>query len=505
MSEYNWILGVALVIVGSIGNNLGNNLVSLSHSLNSEKEKEKEKDSVVPTSEDKSSRTASSEEPGSPASRSSAEDIEARMKLEEGVDEKNETMSSKSYRVIGTVIFVVGSLFTFASFAFGAQSLIASLESVQFVSNVVFAKYVHKETITYRMLFATLSIVAGNILVVIFSDRAAHNYTSDYLIDLYVTNTAYQAYLCVAFVMLVIVTWVYRRYYHSRMVLRQLLWKHSFVEPLAYSISSSIIGTQAVLNSKTLALLINATLKGEKNEFGFWYVYVILGTWLILVGFWLKRLDQGLSLFPPLFIIPVMQVFFVFFAILCGGIYFKEFASFGLMQYIGFCAGVLLILTGVYGLAPSDMKLFVPKDPCEGLSSAGSENKYKDQEHVCHDVEAIDPVYSSELQLDEPMVLDLKVKPEPAVLTLTLTSTAVAVEEPPVAAVSAPPCTTPGVKKNRKVVKRPLPPLVGVPKPSPLIPVDSCDRFTDPSTARDGITSTDGSLAPSSARYVPSR
>jgi hypothetical protein len=479
--------------------------------MNSEKEtesSEKVEDPVLHSSEDKSSRTAFSEEPGSPAARSDVEDIEAPTKFEEDVDEKNEkvatTMNSSTYRLIGTIVFVVGSLFTFASFAFGAQSLIASLESVQFVSNVVFAKYVHKETITLRMLFATLSIVVGNILVVIFSDRAAHNYTSDYLIHLYVTNTAYQAYLCLAFLMWVIVTWLYRRYYHSRMVLRQLLWKHSFVEPLAYSISSSIIGTQAVLNSKTLALLINATLRGEKNEFSFWYVYVILGTWLVLVGFWLKRLDQGLSLFPPLFIIPVMQVFFVFFAILCGGIYFKEFASFGLTQYIGFCAGVLLILTGVYGLAPSDMKLFVPKDPCEGLSSAGSEYKYKDQEHVCHDVEAIDPAYSSELQLDEPMMLDLKVKPEPAAPKPDI-STAVAVEEPPVAAVSAPPCTTPGVKKNRKVVKRPLPPLVGVPKPSPLIPVDSCDRFTDPATARDGITSTDGSLAPSSARYVPSR
>jgi hypothetical protein len=282
------------------------------------------------------------------------------------------------------------------------------------------------------------------------------------------------------------------------MVLRQLRWNHSFIEPLAYAISSTIIGTQAVLNSKSLALLIGATTAGTKNEFGFWYVYLMLGTWLVLVVFWLRRLDLGLSLFPPLFIIPVMQVFFVFFAILCGGIYFKEFASFGLIQYIGFCAGVLLILTGVYGLAPSDMKLFVPKDPCEGLSSAGSENKYKDLEHVCHDdVEATDKVHPSELQLDEPMVLDLKVKPEPAAPKPDISS-AVAVEEPPIAAVSAPPCTTPDVKKTRKVVKRPLPPLVGVPKPSPLIPVDSSDRFTDPATARDGITSTDGSLAPSS-------
>jgi len=277
------------------------------------------------------------------------------------------------------------------------------------------------------------------------------------------------------------------------MVMRQLLWKHSFVEPLAYSISSTIIGTQAVLNSKSLALLIGATLRGEKNEFGFWYVYVMLGTWLVLVGFWLRRLDLGLSLFPPLFIIPVMQVFFMFFAILCGGVYFQEFAAFGLMQYIGFCAGVLLILTGVYGLAPVDMKLFVPKEPCEGLSGgAGSEIKYKDLEH---NVEAADQAFPLELQLDEPVVLDLKVKPEPPAPKPDISSV-VAVEEPPITIST--PCTTPGVKKSRKVVKRPLPPLVGVPKPSPLIPTDSSDRITDPA-------STDYSLAPFSGRELSSR
>ena len=144
---------------------------------------------------------------------------------------------------------------------------------------------------------------------------------------------------------------------------RILMWNHSFMEPFCYAVSSSVIGTQAVLNSKCLALLLDATTTGVKNEFLFWYFYFVLGTWLLLVAYWLIRLDGGLALFPPAFIIPVIQVFFVFFAIICGGIYFQEFTHFTVSQYIGFIAGVSMILSGVYGLAPFDLELFVPGDP----------------------------------------------------------------------------------------------------------------------------------------------
>ena len=87
----------------------------------------------------------------------------------------------------------------------------------------------------------------------------------------------------------------------------------------------------------------------------------MLGTWLLLVAYWLRRLDLGLKLFPPVFIIPVMQVFFILFAIVCGGIYFREFEAYGPLQFTGFCIGVVLILGGVYALAPPDMQLYVPE------------------------------------------------------------------------------------------------------------------------------------------------
>jgi hypothetical protein len=42
------------------------------------------------------------------------------------------------------------------------------------------------------------------------------------------------------------------------------------------------------------------------------------------VSVWLQRLNDALSKFNPLFIIPLLQCMFIFFAILSGGIFFKE-------------------------------------------------------------------------------------------------------------------------------------------------------------------------------------
>ena len=104
-------------------------------------------------------------------------------------------------------------------------------------------------------------------------------------------------------------------------------------------------------------MLIQVSARGIVNEFTRPHIWWILVTWLLLVTYWVKRIDTGLALFPPLFIIPVMQVFFVFFAIVCGGIYFGEFLTFGPSQFAGVIIGVLMILGGVYGLAPTDVHI----------------------------------------------------------------------------------------------------------------------------------------------------
>lgn len=386
-----WPVGVALVVIGSLGNNFGTNLVSYDHKLQ-EQYDAKHKNSSTKQLLDESNDNSKLEQ-NQPTYIPNSSNVETKQNqndatdIEQGVTkvviptlntqsiQSNQPQSennnvnldggtaqppanevkkrSSALRHTGVFIFVSGNLLTFAAFGFAAQSLLAALESIQFVSNIAFAKYIHEEIITTRMLIATASIIVGNVLVVIFSNHAAGLFTSQEIINLYLTNTAYQVYLAVAALIWLIFHVTFTRYYNARIHLNVLLPHHAFMEPFAFSVSSAIIGTQAVLQAKCMSMLIQLSARGT-NEFAQPTIWVILVAWLFFVVFWLKRLDLGLALFPPLFIIPVLQVFFVFFAILCGGIFFEEFVSFGAGQWTGFVVGVLMILGGVYGLAPID-------------------------------------------------------------------------------------------------------------------------------------------------------
>lgn len=83
-----------------------------------------------------------------------------------------------------------------------------------------------------------------------------------------------------------------------------------------------------------------------------WFTYVTLIAWLVFAGIWLYRMNEALGLYDPLFIIPLLQVNFILFAIISGGIYFKEFSYFGTINVIGFCLGVSLLIGGIFLLSP---------------------------------------------------------------------------------------------------------------------------------------------------------
>lgn len=348
-SEY---LGVALVLIGSVGNNLGNNLVSMGHRV--EHVKETKPSSVLPATQNNDmSLTTDGTQSNIPGGNGPDEEEE---------EEEEEDPGCISWRTLGVIVFVLGNIINFGSFAFGSQAVVASLDSIQFVSNVAFAKFIHKEVITWRICIATTSIVVGNLMVVLFAELGVTLYDSSDMIELYKSNHIYHGYVAFAICLWAVTAYTYNYYYKMRMFHRKLLYRHSLVEPLCYAISSTIIGTQAVLNAKSMALLISVSGQTDRNEFEKFYIYLMLGTWLLLVAYWLRRLDLGLKLFPPVFIIPVMQVFFILFAIVCGGIYFREFEAYSPLQFAGFFIGVILILSGVYALAPPDMQLYVPED-----------------------------------------------------------------------------------------------------------------------------------------------
>jgi hypothetical protein len=145
-----WVIGVILILVGSVGQNLGNNLVSLAHTHihnadgdadkdkndkdNKEKDDSDNKDSidgVLEGIEMKEKQLDVYDNDDEDSIGSNEFDADGNKKLTEKQKKANDLWR------YGTIIFVTGSLTTFASFGFAAQSLLASLESVQFVSNMV--------------------------------------------------------------------------------------------------------------------------------------------------------------------------------------------------------------------------------------------------------------------------------------------------------------------------------------------------------------------------------
>eukprot|EP01018_Ginkgo_biloba_P017851 Gb_23568 [translate_table: standard] len=154
---------------------------------------------------------------------------------------------------LGLFIFALGNCLNFISFGYAAQSLLAALGSVQFISNVAFAYFVLKEKVTGRVLLATAFIVFGNIFLVAFGNHQSLVYTPEQLMDKY-TNHVFLLY-CLGVVLIVAVNHsVYRRgerllsisgRHNLRSYWHQLL-------PLSYAIVSGAIGSHSVLFAKSL-------------------------------------------------------------------------------------------------------------------------------------------------------------------------------------------------------------------------------------------------------------
>ena len=91
--------------------------------------------------------------------------------------------------------------------------------------------------------------------------------------------------------------------------------------PVTYATFSALFGTFSVVQAKVLSELVTLQLEGSSNIFwgsDAWFTYVTLVAWLAFVGVWLFRMNEALSLYDPLFIIPLLQVNFILFAIVSG-------------------------------------------------------------------------------------------------------------------------------------------------------------------------------------------
>ncbi|KAL4371854.1 hypothetical protein AHAS_Ahas06G0207400 [Arachis hypogaea] len=241
-----------------------------------------------------------------------------------------------------------------------SPSLLAALGSVQFVSNIAFAYFVLNKLVTVRVLVATAFIVLGNVFLVAFGNHQSPVYTPEELADKY-TNGAFLLYLLVLVLVIALHHFIYRRGELLSVSGHNLRPYWHMLLPFSYAIVSGAVGSCSVLFAKSLSNLLRLAMSGG-YQLHSWFTYSMLLLFLSTAGFWMTRLNEGLSLFDAILIVPMFQIAWTFFSICTGIIYFQEYQVFDALRTTMFILGMTCVFVGISLLAPDDSKGGEAKD-----------------------------------------------------------------------------------------------------------------------------------------------
>lgn len=311
------MLGALINIIGSIAINFGTNLLKLGHD-------QREKLSTVSS---------------------------------DGVNNKLISIPIIHFQTwrVGILFFALGNCLNFISFGYAAQSLLAALGSVQFVSNIAFAYFVLNKMVSRKVVVATTFIVFGNIFLVSFGNHQSPVYTPEQLSEKY-SNLVFLLYCLILVLVVASNHYIYRKGAVYLSVSEHDVnpyWRMSL--PFSYAIVSGAVGSCSVLFAKSLSNMLRLAMS-SKYPFHSWFTYSLLLLFFSTAGFWMARLNEGLSLFDAILIVPMFQIAWTFFSMCTGFVYFQEYQVFDALRITMFILGMTSVFIGISLLAPDDSK-----------------------------------------------------------------------------------------------------------------------------------------------------
>lgn len=264
----------------------------------------------------------------------------------------------------GFSMFALGTAMSFGAFRFAAQSLLSGLGSVQFLSQVVFSRFVLHEKIEKYAYVGVSLIIMGCICIVVFGAHGTKNYRPEELAALY-GRSEYVCYLLgigfLACVVSLSYTAMKQRIMRDRGIGRFDIAKATVRErqvlAMFFSIKSALFGSQAVVLAKSLSMLLIQALHPNpaySNPLLSYQTYFILLGFIAAATYWVTRLNHGLRLFEAVYLVPMMQICWILFSTIAGGIYYEEFTEFGRKEYTAYALGFICVLIGVALLCPRD-------------------------------------------------------------------------------------------------------------------------------------------------------
>ena len=258
--------------------------------------------------------------------------------------------------IAGLVVFIAFSMLNFAALALAPASILTPLESIQFVTNVVYNRFVNHAIVSKRMLFGVGLSLIGTVLSVVFGAGGGGGCNSlEQLAAYWTTNPLWWIYLVLS-VSLALGSFLVHRHYSKKLAKDQPPPNHRLVMPIAFTLASALAGgAQMIVHSKVfselLALLFS---RGEVSIFTHWLLYVELVLVILCGMLWVIKLTECLGLFDPLLILPLMVGTYILFGGVAGGIFFKEFNvlhlspnGLGYLNWVLYLLGVFLVLGGL--------------------------------------------------------------------------------------------------------------------------------------------------------------
>lgn len=268
--------------------------------------------------------------------------------------------------ILGMAIFVAFSMLNFVALAFAPASVLTPLESIQFVTNIVYNKYVNQAVVSQRMLIGVALALLGTVLSVVFGASGDGCHTLAEL-EAFWLQPIWWVYL-IGSLVVALAAWLTHRAYAKALAKEAPLPRYQLVMPVTFTLAAALAGgAQMIVHSKVFSELLALLVTAQSGEaaaaiFTHWllYVEVVLVTSCGIV--WAFKLTECLALFDPLLILPLMVGTYILWGGIAGGIFFKEYARLheGYVGYAGwglYVAGVLSVLAGLCLIAVADAEV----------------------------------------------------------------------------------------------------------------------------------------------------
>ncbi|CAN6572525.1 unnamed protein product [Malus baccata var. baccata] len=202
---------------------------------------------------------------------------------------------------------------------------------------------------------ATAFIVIGNIFLVAFGNHQSPVYTPEQLAEKY-SNIAFLFYCMILVLVVALHHSIYRRGELLHAVSGQDLRPYwHMLLPFSYAIVSGAVGSFSVLFAKSLSNLLRLAMSSS-YQLHSWFTYSMLLLFLSTAGFWMARLNEGLSFFDAILIVPMFQIAWTFFSICTGFVYFQEYQVLDALRTTMFILGMMSVFVGITLLAPDDSR-----------------------------------------------------------------------------------------------------------------------------------------------------